>query len=125
MPERAAATTSTTARPAITAFNIADGTVVSELHHSHRATDFRAFLVRIDKTVPAGLDVHLVCDNLDTHKTAAIQDWLARHRFNLHFTPPESSWINKLLRGFGYLTDQMIRCSVHKGVQALEADIRI
>ncbi len=29
------------------------------------------FLVAIDKAVPAELDVHLVCDNLATHKTAS------------------------------------------------------
>jgi len=69
--------------------------------------------------------VHLVCDNLATHKTAVIQDWLARHpRFHLHFTPTGSSWINQVERWFGYLTDQMIRRGVHKSVQALEADIR-
>src|SRR5207237_666824 len=45
------------------AFNIADGTVISELHRRHRAIEFKQFLTRIDKTVPAGLDVHLVCDN--------------------------------------------------------------
>ena len=55
------------------------------------------FLVAIDKAVPAGLDVHLVCDNHATHKTPAIQDWLARHpRFRLHFTPTGSSWINQV-----------------------------
>ena len=107
------------------AFNIADGTVISALHRRHRATEFKKFLARIDKAVPAGLDVHLVCDNLATHKTAAIQDWLARHpRFHLHFTPTGSSWINQVERWFGYLTDQMIRRGVHKSVQALEADIR-
>ena len=37
------------------AFNIADGTVISELHRRHRATEFRKFLVRIDKAVPADL----------------------------------------------------------------------
>ena len=107
------------------AFNIADGTVISELHRRHRASEFKKFLVRIDKAVPAGLDVHLVCDNLSTRKTPAIQDWLARHpRFHLHFTPTGSSWINQVERWFGYLTDQMIRRGVHKSVQALEADIR-
>jgi len=107
------------------AFNIADGTVISELHRRHRATEFKKFLVRIDKAVPAELDVHLVCDNLATHKTAAIGDWLARHpRFHLHFTPTGSSWINQVERWFGYLTDQRIRRGVHKSVQALEADIR-
>ena len=107
------------------AFNIADGTVISSLHRRHRAAEFKKFLVRIDKAVPAGLDVHLVCDNLATHKTAAIQDWLARHpRFCLHFTPTGSSWINQVERWFGYLTDQKIRRGAHKSVQALEADIR-
>jgi transposase len=107
------------------AFNIADGTVISELHRQHRAAEFRKFLVAIDKAVPAALDVHLVCDNLATHKTPAIRDWLARHpRFHMHFTPTGSSWINQVERWFGYLTDQMIRRGVHKSVQALEKDVR-
>jgi transposase len=107
------------------AFNIADGQVISSLHRRHRAAEFKKFLARIDKAVPAGLEVHLVCDNLATHKTAVIQDWLARHpRFHLHFTPTGSSWINQVERWFGYLTDQMIRRGAHKSVQALEADIR-
>ena len=107
------------------AFNIADGTVISELHRRHRAVEFKKFLVGIDKAVPAELDVHLVCDNLATHKTPAIRDWLARHpRFHMHFTPTGSSWINQVERWFGFLTDQMIRRGVHKSVQALEKDIR-
>ena len=107
------------------AFNIADGTVISELHRRHRAIEFRKFLASIDKAVPAGLDVHLVCDNYATHNTAEIKTWLARHpRFCLHFTPTGSSWINQVERWFGYLTDQMIRRGAHKSVQALEADIR-
>jgi transposase len=107
------------------AFNIADGTVISELHRQHRAVEFKKFLIAIDKAVPAGLGVHLVCDNLATHKTPAIRDWLARHpRFRMHFTPTGSSWINQVERWFGYLTDQMIRRGVHKSVQALEKDVR-
>jgi transposase len=107
------------------AFNIADGTVISELHRRHRHQEFLKFLKRIDKNVPAALDVHLVCDNYGTHKTPAIQGWLAGHpRFHVHFTPTGSSWINQVERWFGYLTDQKIRRGVHKSVQALEADIR-
>ena len=107
------------------AFNIADGTVISQLRRHHRAAEFRKFLVQIDKAVPAGLGVHLVCDNLATHKAPVIQAWLARHpRFCLHFTPTGSSWINQVERWFGYLTAQRIRRGVHKSVQALEADIR-
>ena len=36
------------------AFNIADGTVISELRRHHRAAEFKKFLARIDKAVPAG-----------------------------------------------------------------------
>jgi transposase len=107
------------------AFNIADSTVISELHRRHRHQEFLKFLKKIDKNIPAGLDVHLVCDNYGTHRTPEIQDWLARHpRFRVHFTPTGSSWINQVERWFGYLTDQKIRRGVHKSVQALEADIR-
>ena len=38
------------------AFNIADGTVISQLHRRHRA---------IDKAVAADLDVHVICDNCE------------------------------------------------------------
>jgi transposase len=107
------------------AFNTADGTVISELHRQHRASEFRKFLTTIDKSVPAGLDVHLICDNYGTHKTPAIKAWLGRHpRFHMHFTPTGSSWINQVERWFGLLTEQKIRRGVHKSVQALEADIR-
>ncbi len=107
------------------AFNIADGTVISQLHRQHRAIEFKKFLIAIDKNVPDELDVHLVCDNLATHKTPAIQDWLARHpRFTLHFTPTGSSWINQVERWFGLLTDQLLRRGAHKSVKALERDVR-
>jgi transposase len=107
------------------AFNIADGTVIGELHRRHRHQEFLKFLKRIDKNVPAGLDVHLVCGNYGTHKTPAIQQWLVRHpRFHVHFTPAGSSWMNQVERWFGYLTDQKIRRGACKSVQSLEADIR-
>jgi transposase-like protein/transcriptional regulator with XRE-family HTH domain/transposase len=107
------------------AFNIADGTAITELHRKHRAVEFKKFLAAIDKAVPADLDVHLVCDNLATHKTPLIHEWPARHpRFHVHFTPTGSSWINQVERWFGYLTDQLTRRGAHKSVQALEADVR-
>ena len=107
------------------AFDIADGTVIGELHRQHRATEFKKFLITIDKTVPADLDIHLVCDNYGTHKTPAVKAWLARHpRFHLHFTPTSSSWINQVERWFGFLTEQKIKRGAHQSVRALEDDIR-
>jgi transposase len=107
------------------AFNIADGTVIGELHRRHRHQEWLRFLRKIDKSVPRELDVHVICDNYGTHKTPEVQAWLARRpRFHIHFTPTGSSWINQVERWFGLLTDKMIRRGVHKSVQALEADIR-
>jgi transposase len=107
------------------AFNIADGTVISELHRRHRAVEFKKFLTTIDKTVPEGLDIHIVADNYATHKAPTVKAWLAAHpRVHLHFTPTGSSWLNQVERWFAYLTEQKIRRGAHKSVQALEADIR-
>src|SRR5437667_372579 len=41
------------------AFNIADGTVISEIHRKHRVVEFKKFLTAIDKAVPAQLAVHI------------------------------------------------------------------
>src|SRR5829696_9233169 len=105
------------------AFNIADGTVITEVRRRHREVEYKQFLTAIDKAVPAGLDVHIVCDNLSTHKTPAVKAWLARHpRFHIHFTPTGSSWINQVERWFSYLTTDLLQRGVYKNVQALEKD---
>ena len=108
------------------ALDVATGKVIGETHRRHRAIEFRSFLDRIDKEVPAELDVHLVLDNYGTHKTAVIQRWLVRHpRFQLHFTPTYSSWINQVERWFADLTEKQIRRGVHRSTQALEDAIRL
>src|SRR5919205_136253 len=71
------------------------GAVIGRCRPRHRAQEFRAFLDEIDRSVPPDLDVHLVLDNLRTHKTGLIRDWLAkRPRYHLHFTPTSASWLN-------------------------------
>ncbi|MFC9165486.1 IS630 family transposase [Streptomyces fungicidicus] len=107
------------------ALEVATGKVIGSLHRRHRAEEFRKFLIKLDREVPAGLDVHLVLDNYATHKTPAIKTWLVAHpRFHLHFTPTGSSWLNLVERWFAELTNKRIRRGVHKSVQALEKDIR-
>jgi transposase/transcriptional regulator with XRE-family HTH domain len=107
------------------AFNTADGTVISSLHRRHRTIEFKKFLAKIDAQVPDHLAVHLVCDNYGTHKSPAVKKWLAAHpRFQLHYTPTYSSWINQVERWFAYLTDDLLRRGDHRSVHAVEADIR-
>lgn len=107
------------------ALDVASGQVIGSVHRRHRAIEFRKFLAKIDTEVPGDLEIHLICDNLSTHKTPAIAKWLQTHpRFHLHFTPTSSSWLNQVERWFGLLTDKQLRRSTHKSVQALEKDIR-
>ena len=107
------------------ALDVKTGEVISALHQRHRAIEFKKFLQRIDKAVPAGLDVHLILDNSSTHKTPAIQRWLKAHpRFVLHFTPTSSSWLNLVERWFGELTTKKLRRGAHRSTRALNTDIR-
>ena len=77
------------------ALDVASGHVIADMTERHRAVEFRRFLNLISRSVPEELDVHLVVDNVSTHKTPEIHRWLLRHpRFHLHFTPTYSSWMN-------------------------------
>ncbi len=107
------------------ALNTVSGAVIGSLRRRHRASEFRAFLERIDAEVPADLAVHLVLDNYATHKTPAIKRWLLRHpRFHLHFTPTGASWLNLVERWFAELTAKKIKRGAHTSVPGLERDIR-
>jgi transposase len=107
------------------ALDLTTGQVIGRLHSRHRAIEFKQFLQTIDREVPAGLDVHIVLDNSSTHKTPAIRRWLLAHpRFQLHFTPTSSSWLNLVERWFAELTTKTLRRGTHRSVRALNTDIR-
>lgn len=90
--------------------------------HTHR--QWLDFLRKIDREVPAGLDIHVICDNYATHKHPKVKSWLKRHRrFHLHFTPTSSSWLNLVERFFGEITRKVIRPGSFRSVGDLVADI--
>ena len=106
------------------ALNLATGQVVHDIQPLHRSIEFRKFLDLIDKSVPDGLDVHVVMDNASTHKTPAIKKWMLEHpRFTFHFTPTSSSWMNLVERWFAELTRKLLQRSAHKSIAALTADL--
>ena len=82
------------------ALDVATGTVITDIRKSHTSADFIAFLNKVNREVPAELDVHVILDNLQTHKTPQVHRWLLRHRrFHFHFTPTYGSWMNLVERG--------------------------
>jgi transposase len=106
------------------ALDVLTGTVIGDCMPRHRHTEFLKFLRKIDREVPKGLDVHLICDNYSTHKHPSVTAWLAKHRrFHLHFTPTSSSWLNLVERWFRELTDKALRRGVFHSVPDLIAKI--
>lgn len=106
------------------ALDVATGKVIGQCRRRHRATEFLKFLRQIDASVPPGLDVHIVLDNLSTHKTPAVHRWFLRHpRFHLHFTPTYSSWLNQVERWFALLEQKQLKRGVHKSTAQLEKAI--
>jgi transposase len=102
------------------ALNVLTGTVIGRCLPRHRNTEFLKFLRIIDREVPQGPRIHMICDNYGTHKHADVKKWLAKHpRFHLHFIPTSSSWLNLVERWFRNLTDKAIRRGVFHSVNDL------
>lgn len=106
------------------ALDAATGKVIGKCHAQHRSQEFKKFLAEIDAQVPSNLDVHVVLDNLSTHKTPTIKRWLLRHpRFHMHFTPTHGSWLNLVERFFGLVTEHALRRGSHKSSRELREAI--
>jgi transposase len=106
------------------ALDVATGAVLGKCYAQHRSREFKLFLAEIDASVPASLDVHVVLDNLSTHKTPEVHRWLLRHpRFHLHFTPTHGSWLNQVERWFGLLTEHALRRGSHTSTSQLRSAI--
>jgi len=106
------------------ALNALDGQVISLCQDRHRHQEWIKFLRLVEDATPAGKDLHLVVDNYATHKHPKVQRWLARHpRFNMHFTPTSSSWLNMVERFFRDLTHNRLKRGVFRDVEELIAAI--
>ena len=105
------------------ALEVATGHVTTEARARHTGDDFLAFLRRVAREYPRK-ELHIVLDNVSTHKTPDVKEWLARHkRVTFHFTPTSASWMNKIETWFGILTRQALRRGSFGSVKELIAMI--
>ena len=110
------------------ALDVATGLVQAGHYNRRRRREFLDFM---NELVAAHLDqeIHVILDNLSTHKPK--QDrWLRRHpRVHFHFTPTRSSWLNQVecwfsilgrqaLRGASFTSPQQLRQAIDRFIEA-------
>jgi transposase len=93
------------------ALEVATGHVIGRTTESKKREDFRAFMDSVLAELPADKEVHVVLDNLNTHKKN--DDWLAKFdgRVRFHFTPTSASWLNQVEIWFGMLSRKALRAA--------------
>ena len=102
------------------ALDIASGAVIGQCKNRHRHQEYLQFLKHIDSNIPPDLDIHLVVDNYGTHKHPKVKRWLAIHpRYQVHYTPTYSSWLNQVEIWFNLITQRAIRRGTFRSVKLL------
>lgn len=111
------------------ALNVKTGEVLGKCYPRHRSSEFLSFLREIEKSLPEQdpgnpYEVHLIMDNYVTHKSAKVNEWLARRpHWHRHYTPTYSSWLNQVERFFGIITQKQIRRASFKSLKQLRETI--
>jgi DDE superfamily endonuclease len=108
------------------AFDTRSGRVTGQCHRRKRAAEFLVFLAHLDGQYgPEITQIHLLLDNVATHKTAAVRAWLAAHpRFAVHFTPVHCSWLNPVEQWFGLLQRKRLRYASFASLDDLHLKLR-
>ena len=84
------------------AFDIATGKVTGRQYKRRRRLEFLDFMNRV-VAQHAGREIHVILDNLNTHKPKNDR-WLKRHpNVHFHFTPTRASWLNQVEIWFSIL----------------------
>lgn len=90
------------------ALQVATGVIRAKTTASKKRADFQAFMDDVIADLPSGREVHVILDNLNTHKKN--DEWLAAHpNVHFHFTPTSASWLNQIEIWFGILTRKTLK----------------
>src|SRR3954468_4265180 len=101
------------------------GTVVGQTAARHTSADFVQFLTTVVATQAARREIHIILDNLATHKTKQVQAFLAAHpTVRLHFTPTYSSWLNQVELWFAKIERDVIARGIFTSKRDLARKLR-
>jgi transposase len=105
-----------------TALEIATGQVTAKHTKRRRRVEFLAFMNEIVADYP-DQEIHVVLDNLSTHKPRR-DAWLAWHKnVHFHFTPTHASWLNQVEIWFSILARSTLNGASFTSVTQLRAAI--
>jgi len=105
------------------ALEVATGVVHGKTTETKRREDFRQFMGEVLAELPQDKEIHVILDNLSTHKKN--EDWLAGYagRVHFHFTPTSASWLNLVEVWFGLLTRKALRGASFESKEQLRSAI--
>jgi transposase len=104
------------------ALEITTGLVKTAHYQRRRRREFLDFMNEIVAAHP-DREIHVVLDNLNTHKPKDDR-WLKRHaQVHFHFTPTYSSWLNQVECWFSILSRQALRGASFTSPQQLRQAI--
>ena len=102
------------------ALNATSGQVLGRTAARHTSEEFVAFLGDVVASQPVGREIHVILDNLSTHKTARVRAFLNDHPdVHLHFTSTYSSWLNQVEIWFSKIDRDVIARGVFTSTKDL------
>ena len=107
------------------ALNTKTGEVLGQTVPRHTSEAFVAFLGDLVASQPREREIHVILDNLSTHKTRAVAAFLEAHpHVHLHFTPTYASWLNQVELWFGRIERDLLTRGIFTSVRDLARQIR-
>ena len=107
------------------ALNTQTGEVLGQTVPRHTSVAFVGFLGTIVAGQPRGREIHVILDNLATHKTHAVQAFLTAHpQVHLHYTPTYASWLNQVELWVGRIERDLLARGIFTSVPDLARQIR-
>jgi transposase len=108
------------------ALNTRTGEVVGQTAPRHTSAAFVEFLNDVVIAAPRAKEIHVILDNLSTHKTQAVRSFLIEHpKVRLHFTPTYSSWLNQIELWFSKIERDLLARGIFTSVNDLARRIRL
>ena len=105
------------------ALEVKTGKVVGKTAARHTSAEFIDFLGEVVASAKSAGEIHIILDNLSTHKTKAVGEFLeANPKVRFHFTPTYSSWLNQVEIWFSKIERDVIARGVFTSVADLLAN---